>query len=48
MAEIKVNHPDYGHVMFTNPTPRQIEVLNHYNKLLGMNKIEREEWHKHN
>jgi hypothetical protein len=25
--EVKVIHPDYGHVIFHGPTPRQVEVL---------------------
>ena len=25
--EVKVIHPDYGHVIFHSPTPRQTEVL---------------------
>ena len=25
--EVKVKHPDYGHVIFHGPTARQIEVL---------------------
>lgn len=26
--EVKVIHPDYGHVIFHGPTPRQVDVLN--------------------
>ena len=25
--DVKVQHPDFGHVIFTNPTPRQKDVL---------------------
>ena len=28
--EIKVKHPDYGHVIFHGATARQIEVLEHF------------------
>lgn len=26
--EVKVIHPDYGHVIFHGPTPRQVDILN--------------------
>lgn len=32
---VKVTHPDYGHVVFTNPTLRQQEVLSEYQKLIN-------------
>jgi len=31
--EIKVAHPDYGHVVFHSPTARQIEVLEELNNI---------------
>lgn len=33
--EYKVFHPISGHVIFTSPTNRQLEVLELYNKLIG-------------
>ena len=30
--EIKVPHPDYGYVLFSNTTHRQKEILNRYLK----------------
>ena len=32
--EVKIKHPIFGHVIFTSPTNRQIEILEHYNKLI--------------
>ena len=26
-SKVKVPHPEFGHVIFTNPTPRQKDVL---------------------
>jgi len=34
---IKVKHPDYGWVEFTNMSIRQLEILNHYKKLINDN-----------
>jgi hypothetical protein len=45
MSEIKLKHPKYGHVIFNNPTPRQIEILEHY-KTLTTNRIELDTWYK--
>jgi len=28
-----VQHPDFGHVVFSAVTPRQKEILDHYNNL---------------
>lgn len=30
---IKVKHPEYGDVIFSRPTLRQLDVLKHYKKL---------------
>jgi hypothetical protein len=30
MNEIKIPHPDFGYVIFTEPTPRQKEILLDY------------------
>jgi len=44
--EIKVKHPEYGHVIFHGPTARQIEILEHFeynctltDDLLAQNKM---------
>jgi hypothetical protein len=39
MNEIKIPHPDFGYVIFTEPTPRQLEVLNDYLKCKKFVKI---------
>jgi hypothetical protein len=31
--EIKIPHPEYGHVIFTEPTSRQEDILKDYIKL---------------
>lgn len=33
MVKLKIKHPSSGHVIFTNPTARQIEVLEAYSSL---------------
>lgn len=30
---VKVKHPEYGDVVFSHPTLRQLDVLKHYKKL---------------
>ncbi len=30
--KVTVSHPEYGHVVFSSPTPRQKEILNEYQK----------------
>lgn len=34
--KLKVKHPEYGHVIFTEPTLRQEEILNIYNKIQAL------------
>lgn len=34
--KIKVTHPDFGYVVFTNSTKRQKEILNTYEKLMNI------------
>ena len=34
--KIKVKHPEFGHVIFTEPTLRQMDVLNKYEKLVNI------------
>jgi hypothetical protein len=36
MVKIKVKHPDYGHVIFTEPTLRQLEILETFNLINEM------------
>jgi len=36
--EIKVPHPEMGHVVFTNPTSRQKDILEEYMKLIRSKK----------
>jgi hypothetical protein len=45
---IKINHPsnDGTHVLFTNPTPRQKEILEHYIKLTKPRASYADDWHK--
>lgn len=31
--EIKIPHPEHGHVIFTEPTPRQEDILKDYVRL---------------
>lgn len=38
MNEIKVPHPEHGYVIFTEPTPRQLDILNDYIKLKNREK----------
>lgn len=38
MKETKVHHPDGGHVVFTEPTVRQKQILAYYDKLYEANK----------
>lgn len=48
MSEIKLKHPKFGHVIFTNPTDRQAEILKDYEKLdkyVRGNKIVKEKWY---
>ena len=33
--EVKVPHPDFGYVIFTEPTPRQNDILEHYKRLIN-------------
>lgn len=33
-TELKVPHPEFGHVVFTNLTARQLEVFNHLEKTI--------------
>ncbi len=32
-AKVIVRHPDFGHVVFSSPTPRQVEILRKYAEL---------------
>jgi len=45
LQEIKLKHPKFGHVIFTNPTSRQVELLEHY-KALTEDKIEMDTCYK--
>lgn len=38
MDEIKVDHPEYGHVIFTGMTSRQLDVLRGYQKINDLEK----------
>lgn len=33
-----VNHPEFGQVSFTCPTPRQLDILKEYKKITKTNK----------
>lgn len=49
MNEIKIQHPEHGHVIFTEPTPRQLDILNDYIKLKNKQKSEnnyQKDWEK--
>ena len=37
IIEVTVVHPTFGHVKFSNPTPRQVEILQGYAKLTETN-----------
>ena len=34
MVKVKVTHPDFGYVLFTEPIPRQEDILNNYEKIV--------------
>lgn len=36
--EIKVTHPEFGHVVFTGMTGRQLEILDFYEKIFEAKK----------
>ena len=40
MTETKVDHPEFGHVTFTNLTPRQLDVVECYEKMINNIAIE--------
>lgn len=47
--EIKIPHPEYGHVIFTEPTTRQEDILKDYVKLKTKEMFERDyekDWKK--
>lgn len=45
---IKIKHPnnDGTHVLFTNPTPRQKDILEHYIKLTKPQRSYADDWHR--
>jgi hypothetical protein len=37
--KVTVIHPDFGHVIFSGATARQIEILEHYTQLVNESKV---------
>jgi hypothetical protein len=37
--QIKINHPEHGHVVFSQMSPRQMEILEIYAAILAAAKI---------
>ena len=40
MTETKVDHPEFGHVTFTNLTPRQLDIIEGYEQIIQDTAIE--------